>query len=259
MKVSALVPWLTILTCMVLGTAGAGYYYCNFQLPATASTPEKQAVASKDDPTKDRRTDDKPTDGRGQKDKPSDGSRDGGRKDNGSKDKPPPPPPPTPGVVVLVLQTELLTKKSNQNELTAQLRDFKKQYGGQLHKGTVYLVNKKAADGAPWDCKSLENDAAFANDDVSKTFQACAQAMQRLGGERTLVVWGCDRNLDDITNKSTADVKPLRGVKLFWIGYDGNSPWLSTALKESGSTVVYLKDEIGNLFDTMADALDKKP
>src|SRR5260370_27149728 len=101
MKVSALVPWLTILACVFLGTAGPGYYY--YSLREQPSDPEP-------DPTKRR-----PKPGHPQG-KPNDNGNKGTptgppRKDDSGKSPQPggnsdsKPPVPTAGVVVLVLQT----------------------------------------------------------------------------------------------------------------------------------------------------------
>src|SRR5262249_44411869 len=160
-----------LVTCVLLGTAGAGYFYVReaSELPPAEGTDAPPPAAGR-----------------------------GSDEEQGAPPRRQPSPEPPPrragqGVLVLVLQTELLSKDAEQADLARELRAFRRKHGGRMVGGSVYLVNREKA-GEPWDvdAEPLRPEAAFAGGDVREAFAACRRAMRRLAGAPTLLVWGCD-------------------------------------------------------------------
>lgn len=248
MRVSALGPWLTTLACVLLGTAGTGYYYYALQTPPS---PQPEAAQPKPEPLTARGP---PADDPPSQSKPPAGSE---RPAPRPHTEVPKPHSAGAGVLVLVLQTDLLSKEGVQAELVKELKALTQKHSRHLLGGSVYLVNKEKT-GAPWDGEreSLRAEAAFGSADVKETFAACAKAMRRLGVARTLLVWGCDID-PEMADVKKEDLALPRPVTLFWIGHADDSPWLREALGP-GSKLLRLDRDIRSLGFSMDEALARE-
>src|SRR5262249_38784776 len=154
------------------------------------------------------------------------------------------------GVLLLVIQTRLVTEV--QSELAQELRQVRKEHGGQLIDGSVFVVN--GAGRSTWDLSLLREEHAIANDDIKRAMGRAREAVSAFQGRlrkddqkpAVLLVWGNDVDPSTVTGLTREDVTMPRPVALFWIGYPAESRWMIEALGK-GSIVCRLDRDIQNL------------